>query len=192
MVPSTLGGAAVLLVATGLSARLAPAQSLTPAALRHGEVAFAIQATTVNDFVGRANVARAEFTGTDLTNVTGVAEVRVADIRTGIGMRDSHLRGAMRSDSFPTIRFELVGVDPGAARGDTISVTFQGHLTIHGVTKTIRAPGTVVLHSRGADVTATFPLDMREFGIRPPSRFLGAVRVQPVTQVTVTLGFGEP
>jgi len=180
----------MLLVATALPARLAHAQSLTPAPLRRGEVTFAIQATTVNDFVGRASVARAEFTGTDLTNVTGVVEVRVADVRTGIGLRDSHLRGAMRADSFPTIRFELVGVDPGAARGDTIPVTFQGHLTIHGVTKTIRVPGTVVLRAGGADVTATFPLDMREFGIRPPSRFLGAVRVQPVTQVGVRLEFG--
>jgi polyisoprenoid-binding protein YceI len=150
-----------------------------------------MRASTVNDFVGRVGVARAEFGGTDLTNVTGVVEVRVAEMRTGIGLRDTHLRNAMRADSFPLIRFELVGLDPGAARGDTVAVTFQGHLNIHGVTRTIRVPGWVVARAVGAEVHTSFPLDMREYGIAPPTRFLGAVRVDPVVGLTVHLVFGN-
>ena len=167
------------------------AQAVSPAPLRQGEVVAQIKATKVNDFDVRAPVSRAEFTGTDATNVTAVVEVRVADMRSGIGLRDTHLRNAMRADSFPTIRFELVGAIPGERSGDTLAVTFQGHLTIHGVTKTIRAPGTVVLRAGGTDITAEFPVDMREYGVNPPSRFLGAIRVQPLTQVSVVLRFGE-
>ena len=167
------------------------AQSITPAALRTGEITFAMRATKVNDFTGRVGVARAEFRGTDLANVNGVVEARVAEMRTGIGLRDTHLRNAMRADSFPLVRFELVGLDPGVAHGDTVPTVFQGHLTIHGVTKTIRVNGTVVLRPAGAEVTASFPLDMREYGIEPPSRFLGAVRVDPVTTITVRLAFGN-
>lgn len=168
------------------------AQTVAPAPLRHGEVSFAMVATTVNDFVGRAPVARAEFSGTELASVTGVVEVRLAEMRTGIGLRDSHMRHAMQADSFPAIRFDLTSVAPGDARGDTISVTFHGNLTIRGVTKAVRVPGNVVPHPHGADVTASFPVDMREYGIVPPSRFFGAVKVQPVTQITVRLEFGSP
>ncbi len=187
----TLGPRALLAAVCALGGQ-AQAQTVTPAPLRRGEILFDIQATRVNDFTGRVPVARASFTGNELVNVTGVVEVRVADMRTGIGLRDSHLRDAMRADSFPTIRFELVGVDPGPARGDTIAVTFQGHLTIHGTTRTVRVPGAVVVRSTGALVTTAFPVDMREYGIRPPSRFLGTVVVRPVVGLRVQLEFGPP
>lgn len=158
--------------------------------LRRGEVTFFIRATIVNDFTGRAPVRHAEFSGTDLGDVRGIVEVRVADMRTGIGQRDRHLREAMQADSFPSIRFELVGVEPGPGGGDTIPVTFQGQLTIHGVAKPVRVPGWLIVRPDAVDVTATIAIDMREFGVRPPVRMLGALRVHPVTQVTATLSFG--
>jgi polyisoprenoid-binding protein YceI len=180
--------AAVVILAAAEGVR---GQALTVLPLRHGEIAFAMRATKVNDFVGHASVSRAEFQGTDLTNVHGVLELRVADMQTGIGLRDTHMRHAMREDSFPTIRFELQGVDPGTPHGDTIQVVFLGRLTIHGVTRTVRVPGSVVLRPGAIDVTASTPIDMREYGIGPPKRFFGAIRVDPVTTVTATLGFGK-
>ena len=175
-----------------LAPALLGAQAITPAPLRAGDVAFAMRATKVNDFVGHAPVAQAEFRGTDIANVTGVVVVHLVDMHTGIGLRDTHMRHAMRADTFPDIRFELGGVEAGATRGDTTAATFQGNMTIHGVTRAIRVPGYVVLHAAGADVTATFPLDMREYGIDPPTRFFGAIRVDPVTTITVHLSFGPP
>ena len=167
------------------------AQAIHPAALRTGEATFAMKATKVNDFTGRVVVTTASFAGSDLSNVTGAVEIRVDSMRTGIGLRDSHLRGAMQADRFPTITFQLVGVDPGQARGDTVPMTFQGPLTIHGVTQTIRVPGWVIVRPTGAQVYSSFPIDMREYGVDPPSRFLGAVKVDPVTQVTIRLTFGN-
>ena len=167
----------------------ASAQAVTPMPLRRGALAFAMRASTVNDFVGTVPVARAEFSGIDLTNVTGVVEVRVADMRTGIGLRDSHLRNTMHADSLPTIRFQLVGLDPSPARGDTVPTIFQGHLTIHGVTQTVRVSGWVVVRADDVEIQVSFPVDMREYGIAPPSRFLGVVRVNPVTNITVRLNF---
>jgi polyisoprenoid-binding protein YceI len=149
-----------------------------------------MRATKVNDFVGHVTVLRAEFEGTDLANVHGVVEVRVADMHTGIGLRDTHMRHALREESFPTIRFDLAGVDPGASRGDTIQAVFHGSLTIHGVTRSVRVPGSVVLRPGTVNVTASLPIDMREYGIEPPKRFFGAIRVDPVTTVTATLRFG--
>lgn len=187
------GPRAISLVALALAlgAVRANGQAVSPAPLRSAEIRFAMRATKVNDFVGRVDSVRAQFTGTDLSNVHGWVEFRVRDMHTGIGLRDTHMRNAMHADSFPTVRFELVGLDPGAARGDTTPTVFQGHLTIHGVTRTVRVPGTVVIRRGGADVEAGFPLDMREYGIEPPTRFFGAIRVDPVTNIRARLSFGN-
>ena len=182
--------AAALALAAMLAPALLGAQAITPAPLRTGEVAFAMRATKVNDFVGHAPVAQAEFHGTDLANVTGVVVVHLVDMHTGIGLRDTHMRHAMHADSFPDIRFELVGVEAGTTQGDSTAATFRGNMTIHGLTKEIRVPGYIVLHGASADVTATFPLDMREYAIDPPTRFFGAIRVDPITTITVHLSFG--
>ena len=177
-------------VASLAAAMRVQAQAVTALPLRHGEISFAMRATKVNDFVGHVTALHAEYAGTDLSNVHGVLELRVADMHTGIGMRDTHMRNVMRADSFPTIRFELVGVDPGVPRSDTIPAVFQGHLTIRGVTKTIRVPGSIVIRPGGVDVVASIAIDMREYGIEPPTRFFGAIRVDAVTTVTATLSFG--
>lgn len=100
--------------------------------------------------------------------------------------------GAMNADSFPVVRFELIGVDGEGATGDSLPVTFQGRLTLHGVTRTLRIPGTIVRRLTAIDVAVLrFPLDMREYGITPPARFLGAIRVQPDVRVNLTMVFGR-
>jgi len=166
------------------------AQSVTPGPLRHAVITFAMQATKVADFVGRVDTVRAEFSGTSLAHVTGWVEIRLRDMHTGIGLRDTHMRNAMRADSFPTIRFALTNVDIGETHGDSVSVTFGGNLTIHGVTHAVHLAGTVLAHGGTVEVLASFPVDMREYGITPPTRFFGAVKVLPIAGIGVRLTFG--
>jgi polyisoprenoid-binding protein YceI len=184
----TLGsaGGAALIEAVFL-ARLA-AQTVVPAPLLKGEITFAMHAAIIGAFTGRAPVARAEFTGTRLGDVRGTAEVRVSEMRTGIALRDRHLREAMTADSFPTVRFDLVEVRPGATSGDTTTASFEGRLTLDGVTRPVRARGMVVATPTGVDVEATFPVDMRDYGIVPPVRAL-VLRVAPDVDVTARLSF---
>lgn len=166
------------------------AQPVTPAPLAKGEVTFLAHSTIVGRFTGRVPVARAEFTGDQLSTVHGMAEVRVAEMRTGINARDRHLHETMDADSFPTIRFDLVAVQPEPPTADTASVTIEGRLTLHGVTRPVLARGTVVLTRGGADILATFPLDMRDYGIKPPVRAL-VLRVAPDVVVTARLSFSS-
>lgn len=181
------GGAAALLLCC---AALARAQTVAAYPLRTGEATFHIRATIVNDFTGRAPVARAEYAGTDLAGVTGSVELRVAEMRTGIGARDRHLRSAMQADSFPLLRFDLSHVEPGPRRGDTVAVTLVGRLTIHGTTRDVRAAGSVLLSGDSVAVRADFPLDMRDYGVKPPVRMLGTLRVAPDVEVGIRLVFG--
>lgn len=184
---SFLAGAALL---TAGAPSLVQAQALIPGPLRYAEIRFAMTATKVNDFVGRVDTVQAQFSGTSLANVTGTVEIRLRNMHTGIGLRDTHMRNAMRADSFPTIHFTLTGVEVGAASNDSVAVHFKGELTIHGVTRTIRVPGTVVVHGSAVEVATSFPLDMREYGIAPPTRFFGAVKVDPIAGIGVRLAFG--
>jgi hypothetical protein len=49
----------------------------------------------------------------------------------------------------------------------------------------------VVIRGGEVEVAATFPIDMREYGIPPPTRFFGAVKVDPIAGIGVRLTFGS-
>lgn len=188
--PSPLRALAVL----GLLAAWAGpagAQAVPALPFSGGAAAFRVRATVVKDFTGTVAASRAHYTGTDLASVQGFVEFQVAEMRTGVGLRDRHTRTAMAADSFPLIRFDLAGVQPAQQSGDTVPAVFWGRLTIRGVTREVRAPGAIVLGHGVLEVTATLSIDMRDHGITPPVRMLGALRVAPDIEVTVHLIFGD-
>jgi polyisoprenoid-binding protein YceI len=181
----------VLLGLLAACAGHAGAQAVPALSFTGGTATFRVRATVVNDFTGTVAAARAQYTGTDLASVQGFVEFPVAEMRTGIGLRDRHTRATLAADSFPLIRFDLTGVEPTPRRGDTVPAVFRGSLTIRGVTREVRAPGVVVLGHGALEVTARFLIDMREYGVSPPVRMLGALRVAPDIAVMVHLVFGE-
>src|SRR5207247_1168484 len=136
-----------------LWATVASAQSPVPAAhLLRGTLSFDGHAT-LGDFVGTTDSVRGEMTGgADLAAVRGWVEGRVAALTTGKGKRDRDLRKSMEVDSFPTMRFDLADVVPGATQGDSTAVTLRGRLTIHGVTRDADIPGRVWIAPDGIRV----------------------------------------
>ncbi len=245
-----LGSAALL----ALPAHAATGQALAPLPFKSGAIAFGVHVHMAPGFTGHVAVDSASFTGTTLADVRGYVVVRADSMRTGIGLRDHHMRNAMETAKYPEIRFELLrvraagtetagpaggageagaaGADSGAtvtgggtvtilppaapgtaaarqasaqaapdapgaaaaespgktAHGDTTAVTYIGRLTLHGVTRDDTIPGTIVRGRGTLDATARFPLDMREYGIKPPTRLL-VITVQPVVDITVRLHF---
>lgn len=181
--------AALVVLTCALRSSPASAQSVEPGPLVQGDVTFLIHSSFVGRIEGRAPIARAEFSGDRLAAVRGEAVVRVAAMRTGNGTRDRHLRDAMAADSYPEIRFDLSGVEPGSADGDGTAVVLDGTLTLHGVTRSVRAGGFAVVGAHEVRVAATFSVDMRDYGIKPPVRAV-ILRVAPDVVVTVRLIFG--
>jgi polyisoprenoid-binding protein YceI len=123
----------------------------------------------------------------------GEIEIEVASFRTGNGMRDGHLRGDMRADRFPRIRFvaddvveaALAEVDSllagVAAFSDTIPaarVFIEGSLTIRDSTRTVRIPARIRMTGDTLRVRGRLATRFTEFGIKPPSRLLGTVKVK--------------
>jgi len=97
------------------------------------------------------------------------ASIHVTTIRTGIALRDAHLRSGQffHVSEFPTMTFRSTQIDQiAAARWDV-----TGELTIRDVTKAVVLK-TVFLgllptrdSSRHAKFTASSELDRREFGL---------------------------
>ena len=147
------------------------AQSIPTARLTGAEIWFDARAT-VADFQGRTTVA---------TGTLEWVEVRWRDIDTQNGTRNRHMLKTVDEERFPVIRFDAVGARPGA---DSIA----GTLTLHGVTRPVVWPLAVQIDADTITVAADFPVDMRDYGIKPPVRFLIA-RMGAVVMVHVRLVF---
>jgi polyisoprenoid-binding protein YceI len=148
-------------------------QAVPSAKLVSADIWFDAKAS-VADFQGRATV---------VTGTLEWVEVRWADIDTKNGTRNRHMLKTVDAEHFPTIRFDLTGTT-----ADTGQVRLKGTLTLHGVSQPVERP--VVIHAwpDSAAVAADFPVDMRDYGIKPPVKFVIA-RMGPVVQVHVRLVF---
>jgi polyisoprenoid-binding protein YceI len=140
-------------------------------------------------FSGWADVADTlEFVGS-----TGRVEIEVASFKTGNGMRDGHLRGDMKADRFPVIVFDGRDVQP--AKIDTIDsllagivafsdavpaarIFITGELTIQDSTREVRIPARARISGDTLRVRGKLSTRFTEFGMKPPSRILGTVKVK--------------
>jgi polyisoprenoid-binding protein YceI len=157
------------------------AQAVPSAKLTSAQIWFDARAS-VADFQGRASVTTGQLVGgAGPADARGWIEVRWADIDTQNGTRNRHMLKTVEADQFPVIRFDVT-----APRAGADSVT--GRLALHGVTRQVVWPVTVRLGTDTVSVAADFSVDMRDYGIKPPVRFVIA-RMGPVVTVHVRLEF---
>jgi polyisoprenoid-binding protein YceI len=129
---------------------------------------------SIADFQGRTTVA---------TGTLGGVEVRWQDIDTKNGTRNRHMLKTVDAEHFPIIRFDLAGTT-----ADSGDVRLKGMLTMHGVSHPVEWPATIRPGPDSVTVAAAFPVDMRDYGITPPVKFVIA-RMGAVVQVHVRLVF---
>jgi polyisoprenoid-binding protein YceI len=92
----------------------------------------------------------------------------------------------MESDKFPKAEFK--GMINAASAIDfkkdgTYKVEVEGQMTMHGVTKTLKVPGTITVKSGIPAVNAVFFVKRTEFGIEVPS--FTAAKIADAIEVTV-------
>jgi polyisoprenoid-binding protein YceI len=145
---------------------------------------------TVGDFTGTTTTVTGEMTGGEsLAAVRGWVESPVKTLDTGDGKRDKDLNKSMESNKHPAMRFELTGVTPEGARGDTTAVQLQGKLTLHGVTREVTLPGWVWKDGDTLRLRSDFPLDLGDFEIGGLTKLLGMLRMQEGIEAHVDLTF---
>jgi polyisoprenoid-binding protein YceI len=112
---------------------------------------------------------------------TVVVTTSVPAIDCGDSTMNKHLRKALKENQFPEIRYEALKyalVDNGSA------VQTSGDLTIAGITKPLALGAKLVpLAEGGTKVTGQVEINMRDYGVKPPSLFFGALKVADVVTV---------
>jgi polyisoprenoid-binding protein YceI len=100
----------------------------------------------------------------------------------GNGTMNGHMLGALNEKAHADIGFRLVSYDLAPADSGRTG-TLNGTLSINGTDKTIALPVKLVAGPAGElRVTGKYELDMKDYGVKPPTLMLGTMRVgQKVT-----------
>lgn len=109
----------------------------------------------------------------DAATAAGQFEVDLTTVKTGIEMRDQHMReGYLHTDSFPKAVFKLAKVTKASqkplADGQPVEIEAQGELTIHGVTKSVNVSGTVTYMKESEATQARLPGDLLHIDVGAP------------------------
>jgi polyisoprenoid-binding protein YceI len=184
--PSVALLTALVLVA---AATLPAQQTIASGRIREGRLSFDGHATT-GDFVGSTTSVTGELSGgPELSTVRGWVEAPVATLKTGNGHRDRDLNSSMETARYPTMRYDLVRVTPGAVTPDGQQVTVEGRLTIHGITRDEQL--TAMIHPGDGTVRliTSFQLDLADYHIGGLRKMLGLLRMEQRIQVHVDVTF---
>jgi polyisoprenoid-binding protein YceI len=161
------------------------------ATVREGRLSFDGRATT-GAFTGTTTTVRGEISGGgSLAEVRGWVDAPVSTLVTGNGHRDKDLNKSLESGLYPTIRFDLTGVTPGAERGDTVDVVLQGRFTIHGVMRQASIPATVVTLRDAIRVRGDTPLSLNDYQIKGLSKLMGTFKMYDKIMVHLDLRFAR-
>lgn len=128
--------------------------------------------------------------------VAGIVDAKSGDIAFQVPIKSFKFEKAlmqehfnesyMESDKFPKAEFKGKIADPGSvnfAKDGTYNVKANGKLTIHGVTKDVSLPGTVVVKGNTATVNSKFNVKTADYNIAIPKVVEGKIAKQ--IEVTV-------
>jgi polyisoprenoid-binding protein YceI len=125
-----------------------------------------------------SNVPLHSFTGVsdnlvgriDLDGNTVDFYVDLNTLDTGNGKRDRDMRKTLDTAKYPFAEFfGAFSTPPDPQRAGAQEVEVSGRFTIHGVTRTIRVPGTATFGPQGLRIQAAWILRLEEYNIEPPS-----------------------
>jgi polyisoprenoid-binding protein YceI len=105
----------------------------------------------------------------DLAERTVDFYVDLNTLDTGIGKRDKDMRKTLETDTYPFAEFFgtlLTEIDPETAGPQAVEV--EGDFTVHGITRSIRVPGTITFDNGDMRVTAAWVLNLKDHDIEPP------------------------
>ena len=131
----------------------------------------------------------------NLATARGQVHVDIAQMRTGIDLRDEHLRGPdwLDAGSHPQATLEVTGIEGATALtpNETQRVTIRGRFTLHGVTRDVTATAQVRLIPASGDTPeliraqASFAIQLSDYqvSISAPVR----LKVSNDIRINVTL-----
>ncbi len=112
--------------------------------------------------------------------------VPLTNLKTGIGLRDRHLRRYLETDKFPEATLEVERTTLKLPENDkSVNASRKGDFTLHGVTKPIKFHYQANRTGSDYHVQALATIDITDFGIEKPCY----LRVCAGTQVKLKVKF---
>lgn len=119
-------------------------------------------------------------------------KVPVTSLKCGNGKMDGNLRKALNADKHAEIAYTLTTFDvtPGEAK-DAFTLKTVGTLAVAGSEKTITmAIAAIRLADGTIKATATVPVKMTDFGVKPPKAMFGTIKTGDEVKVKFELTVG--
>ncbi len=121
--------------------------------------------------------ARETLAGSNVTDAPSLT-VPIAQLDCGIGRMNRHLREAVHASDHPSVDFRLDRYEANLAV-DTPTVRIVGRVAIAGVARPVVLDARLAADSLGGlHVQGVYVLRMTDFGVTPPRRFGGLLKVR--------------
>lgn len=132
----------------------------------------------------------------------GMVKVSIANIKTGIELRDEHLRSKdwLDAEKYPYAEFHLKGIKNPSSKqlvdGQKVKATLSGTFSVHGVSRDIEVPAELTYFKESAQTkvktegnllvaNTEFVIKLSDYGIKIPSMVIGKVN----EEVKITVNF---
>lgn len=104
-------------------------------------------------------------------------------------MKEHFNENYLESDTYPEANFQgkITGYNPESASS---RATAEGEMTIHGVTKPVKIPGTIIKKDGKLIMEAAFPVVLKDYQVEIPR--LMFQNIAEVVEVTVKFEFKTP
>lgn len=155
---------------------------------------FRCRATEANLQVDRTpGVSSRDIVSAADTTPYAVLRVPSSGLDCGIALMNQHLREALHADQAPVITFRLVRVARvHGASPDSAAFRLVGSLHLAGTERPVEIVARHVRDDSGRTVLeGSHAIDVRDFGIEPPRRFLGLLRVRNTVTVHYSLALPD-
>lgn len=105
-------------------------------------------------------------------------EIPVTTLHSEKSGLDKNMMKSLQAEKYPSIRFRMTGYRvTSPATADTVTLKVEGALTVTGVEKPATLEARAWKSARGEWIEGVEPLRMSDFGIKPPTMMLGALKV---------------
>ncbi len=115
-----------------------------------------------------------------------VLAIPVSGLKSGKGALDGNMRKALKANKHPEIRFTLDSLSVVGAK--TVA---EGRLLIAGTEKPIQFEPVVTATESAVRARGQYDLRMSEYGIKPPTMMLGAIRTRDEVTIKFDLTLTE-
>jgi polyisoprenoid-binding protein YceI len=110
-------------------------------------------------------------------------EVEVKGLKSGKKGLDENLYKTLKADEHPAIVFHLKSVSAAGSADGAVNVQAEGTLSVAGQEKDLTLLAKVQAENGKWHVTGTQQILMTDFGIKPPSMMMGAIKTK--NEITV-------